>query len=106
MRLGDWHLVFIFATLMLIVVACTPLVTAFLPRTGEPFLALALLGEEGMAEHYYPQDDPNIPVGDAVHWTLYLYNHMGAAQYVAVRVKLLNATTTAPGLGPTSAYAA
>lgn len=59
-------------------------------------MALALLGEEGMAEHYYPEDDPNIEVSEEVHWTLYLYNHMGEAQYVAVRVKLLNSKILAP----------
>jgi hypothetical protein len=96
MRLDEWHLVFILITLMLVGAACTPLITSYLFRTGEPFLALALLGEEGMAEHYYPQNDPNIAVGDVVQWTLYLYNHVGEAQYVAVRVKLLNASMLAP----------
>ena len=59
-------------------------------------MALAVLGEEGMAEHYYPGDDPNIDVGEKIRWTIYLYNHMGKAQYVAVRVKLLNSTMSAP----------
>ena len=49
-----------------------------------------------MAEHYYPGDDPLIEVGEEVRWTLYLYNHVGEAQYVAVRVKLLNSTMLAP----------
>ena len=49
-----------------------------------------------MAEHYYPGDDPLIEVGEEVGWTLYLYNRMGEAQYVAVRVKLLNSTMSAP----------
>ena len=59
-------------------------------------MALAVLGEEGMAEKYYPGEDPSIEVGEEVRWTLYLYNHMGEVQYVAVRVKLLNSTMLAP----------
>ena len=59
-------------------------------------MALAVLGEEGMAENYYPGDDPDLEVGEEVHWTLYLYNHIGEARYVAVRVKLLNSTMLAP----------
>jgi hypothetical protein len=94
--LDDWHLVFVSVCLVLILVACIPVVMAFLPSREEPFLVLALLGEEGMAEHYYPDDDPWIEVGEEVHWTVYLYNHMGETKYVAVRVKLLNSTILAP----------
>jgi len=96
MSLDDWHLVFVSVCLVLLLAACTPVVMAYLPRRGEPFMALAVLGEEGMAEKYYPGDDPEIEVGEEVRWTLYLYNHMGEARYVAVRVKLLNSTMLAP----------
>jgi len=96
MSLDDWHLVFVSICLILVLAVSTPIVMAYLPRRGEPFMALAVLGEEGMTEHYYPSDDPYIEVGEEVHWTLYLYNHMGEAQYVAVRVKLLNSTMLAP----------
>ena len=96
MSLDDWYLVFVSVCLVLVLAVCSPLVMAYLPRRGEPFFALAVLGEEGMAEHYYPGDDPLIEVGEEVRWTLYLYNHVGEAQYVAVRVKLLNSTMLAP----------
>lgn len=96
MSLDDWHLVFVSVCLVLILAACVPVVMAILPRSEEPFLALAVLGEEGMAEHYYPGDDAQIEVGEEVHWTVYLYNHMGETTYVAVRVKLLNSTIIAP----------
>jgi hypothetical protein len=81
---------------MLVLAACSPVVAAYLPRREEPFFALAVLGENGMAEHYYPGDDPNLKVGDAVRWTVYVYNHMGSAQYVSIRFKLLNSTMSAP----------
>jgi hypothetical protein len=96
MSLDDWHLVFVSVCLVLVLGACAPVAMAYLPRSGEPFMALAVLGEEGMAEKYYPGDDPSIGVGEEVHWTLYLNNHMREARYVAVRVKLLNSTMLAP----------
>jgi hypothetical protein len=96
MSLDDWHLVFVSVCLVLVLGACAPVAMAYLPRRGEPFMALAVLGEEGMAEKYYPGDDPSIGVGEEVHWTLYLYNHMGEVRYVAVRVKLLNSTMSSP----------
>jgi hypothetical protein len=96
MSLDDWHLVFVSVCMMLVLAACSPVVAAYLPRREEPFFALAVLGENGMAEHYYPGDDPNLKVGDAVRWTVYLYNHMGSTQYVSIRFKLMNSTMSAP----------
>jgi len=96
MSLDDWRLVFVSVMLILMMGVFGPIAMAYLPRGQEKFLALAVLGEEGMAEKYYPGDDPNIGVGENVNWTLYIYNHMGEAQYVAVRVKLLNSTILPP----------
>lgn len=97
MSLDDWRLVFFSALLILVLGVFSPLATAFFPRGDtEKFFALAVLGEEGMAEKYYPADDPNIGVGETVNWTLYIYNQMGEAQYIAVRVKLLNSTIPPP----------
>ena len=96
MSLDDWHIVFVSICLMVVLAACAPVAMAYLRIREEKFFALAVLGEEGMAEHYYPGNDPDIEVGEEVHWTIYLYNHMGEAQYVAVRMKLLNSTTLAP----------
>ncbi len=66
------------------------------PPPSEQFFAMWILGSEGMAEHYYPGDDPNLRVGEEVNWTLGIYNHMGSLQYVVVHVKLLNSTTASP----------
>jgi hypothetical protein len=96
MSLDDWRLVFVSALLILALCVFGPFTMAYFPRSEERFFALAVLGEEGMAEKYYPGDDPNIGVGETVNWTLYIYNHMGEAQYVAVRVKLLNSTIPPP----------
>jgi len=96
MSLDDWHLVFVSVCLILIFAACAPVIMTLAPIREESFMALAVLGEEGMAESYYPDDDPEIEVGEDVHWILYLNNHMGEAQYVSVKVKLLNSTMSAP----------
>jgi hypothetical protein len=96
MSLDDWHLVFVSVCLVLVLASFAPVVIAYLPRRREPFMALAVLGEEGMAEKYYPGNDSSIGVSEVVHWTLYLYNYMGEVRYVAVRVKLLNSTMLAP----------
>ena len=93
MSLDDWRLVFVSVLLILMLGVFGPIAMAYLPRGQEKYFALAVLGEEGMAEKYYPDDDPDIGVGEDVTWTLYVYNHMGEAQYVAVRMKLLNSTT-------------
>jgi len=96
MSLDDWYLVFVSVCLVLVLVACAPVAVALLPSREESFFALAVLGEEGMAELYYPGDDPQIEVGEEVHWTIYVNNQMGEVQYVAVRVKLLNSIELAP----------
>jgi len=96
MSLDDWHLTFILICTVLIVAAFIPVVSAFLPRNEEPFFALAVLGENGMAEHYYPDENSTIKVGTEVHWFIYIYNHMGKSQYVSIRVKILNSTIMTP----------
>jgi hypothetical protein len=63
---------------------------------SERFFAMWILGSEGLAEHYYPGDNPSLRMGEEVNWILGIYNHMGSLQYVVVRVKLLNSTATAP----------
>lgn len=66
------------------------------PRPVEQFFALGILGENMMAEHYYPGDNSSIELGDTVKWHITLYNHMGSVQYVAIKAKLLNQTTPPP----------
>lgn len=66
------------------------------PPHSEQFYAMSILGSNGLAAHYYPGDNPNIMTGQNVSWTLGIYNHMGALEYVVVRVKLLNSTLQGP----------
>lgn len=96
MSLDDWHTVFVSACLFLALVVSAPLVAAYLPKAQEPFSALALLGQHGMAEDYFPNGSPDIHVGENVRWTIYVHNHMGKTEYISLRIKLLNSTTTPP----------
>jgi hypothetical protein len=47
MSLDDSHLVFVSVCLVLINIACIPVVMALTPCRKESFFALAVLGEEG-----------------------------------------------------------
>ena len=66
------------------------------PPPTEQFFAMWILGSNGLAEHYYPRNNPNITMDENVNWTLGVYNHMGSLQYVVVQVKLLNSTLASP----------
>jgi len=66
------------------------------PPPSEQFFAMWILGFEGLAQNYYPDDNPNLAVGEELNWTLGIYNHMRSIQYVVVRVKVLNSTLVGP----------
>jgi hypothetical protein len=66
------------------------------PRPGEQFFQIYVLGANRLAADYYPNDDPNIPVGVLVHWYIGTTNFMGNVQLVVIRVRLANQTIAAP----------
>lgn len=96
MNLEDWRVVFLSFCFIIMIAIGLNFLWMYPPKRGESFLALALLGEGEMAEQYYPDDDPGIEMGDELHWTVYIYNHMAEAKYIALRVKLLNSTISPP----------
>jgi hypothetical protein len=69
---------------------------AVTPRPKEQFFQIYVLGENRMAERYYPDNSSNIPVGRLVHWYLGATNFMGSVQYVVIEVKLGNSSIEAP----------
>ena len=91
----DFHYLLAFA-LATIVVSSGAAYVLLNPPLPEQFYAMYILGSNGLAEHYYPNDNPNVAVGQPVNWTIGVYNHMGSLQYVVVRVKLLNSTQQSP----------
>jgi len=91
----DTKYVLVFAAIATMV-ASGAAYTLLSPPSSEQFYAMYILGSTGLAEHYYPNDNPNLPISHEVNWTLGVYNHMGSLEYVIVRVKLLNSTITSP----------
>lgn len=59
-------------------------------------MSIATLGKDMKAEGYYPNDDPNLEIGEDFEWHLMLFNRMGRAQLVSARIKLLNSTQSPP----------
>ena len=66
------------------------------PPPRESFFRLYVLGEREMFDHYFPNDNATISPGVPLRWYLGVTNLMGSVQYVAVKVKLGNATTQSP----------
>jgi uncharacterized membrane protein len=90
----------VFITLLIIFEAAAYIATT--PRPQEQFFQLYVLGAQGLAADYYPNDNPNLRVGDLVHWFLGVSNFMGSVQLVELRVKLGNQTIAAPNDQPIS----
>jgi uncharacterized membrane protein len=84
-----------FALIATIVTSSTAYIILHPPST-EQFFAMWILGSGGLAENYYPNGNPNLAVGEPIYWTIGVYNHMSSLEYVVVRVKLLNSTSTNP----------
>jgi len=84
--------IFISAT----IVFSTLAYVAVTPRPKEQFFQIYVLGETKKAERYYPNNNPNIAVGQVVKWYVGATNFMGSVQYVLIRVKLGNSTIKAP----------
>jgi len=66
------------------------------PRPREQFFQIYVLGANDMAADYYPNNDPNIRLGDSVQWYLGVTDFMGTVQFVAIRVKLGNRIIAPP----------
>jgi len=66
------------------------------PPEVEPFLALYTLGRDKTLSNYYAGGSPDLYPNDSVLWYVGVYNHMGLAQYLEIRFKLLNGTLPSP----------
>jgi len=88
--------IFMIGALVLFSILAIAVVSAFWPRYEERFFELGLLGKDKRAEGYYPNNNSTLEVGSPILWHIYVHNHMGSAQNVSVRVKLLNSTMEAP----------
>jgi hypothetical protein len=63
---------------------------------GERFLTLSTLGRNYEASEYYPREGGFVMENETLDWNVQVYNHMAGSEYVALRIKLLNATQQGP----------
>ena len=91
MNLSNWKITFFSIATLILLLINSSIITDYLPeRQTEPFFALALLGRDGMAENYYPGEEPSIYPDTPVKWHVYIYNHMGESQQIKVKIKMIN----------------
>lgn len=96
MKISSQDLRYLLVFMVTTTIVASGVAYAVLSPTSERFYAMYVLGSSGLVEHYYPNDDPDLAIGEPVNWTIGVYNHMGSLQYVVVRVKLLNSTLPSP----------
>jgi len=88
------NLLVVFLTLLVIFEMVAYVTTT--PRPREQFFQLYVLGANRLLSDYYPNNDPNIGVGDLVRWHLGVTDSMGSVQLVVIRIKLANQTIRPP----------
>jgi hypothetical protein len=79
--------------LLIVLVA---VISSVWPTQEMRFIELGLLGKDKTADAYFANENSNIDVGTLSSWFIYVHNHLGYAQNVSVRVKLLNSTMEIP----------
>ena len=82
--------------LVLLLILVVAGISAFWPSYEERFFELGLLGKDKTAESYFQEGNSTLDVSSKVNWYIYVYNHMGNAQNVDVKVKLINSTMELP----------
>lgn len=80
----------------LAIIIAVAMVSSFWPKYEQQFIELGLLGRDGTATGYYPNDNPTLNSNSQVNWQIYIHNNMASSQYITIRVKLLNSTMQAP----------
>ena len=87
-------LIAIFIVLAIIAETGAYLMTTSRPQ--EQFFQVYVLGKNGLAADYYPQNDTDIHVATHVPWFVGVTNSMGKMEFVEMRIKLGNQSTAAP----------
>ena len=88
--------VFTIAVLILILIITVALISTIWPRSETRFFELGLLDKNQTAKAYFEIDNSTIEIGTQVNWFIFVHNHMGSAEKISVRVKLLNSTMVLP----------
>lgn len=66
------------------------------PTPQERFITLSTTGSDNTTRSLYPSSSSIVGEGDSFHWNIQTHNGMGEAEYLALRVKILNATQFGP----------
>lgn len=100
MSIKKYRILFASLGISLVLVASFALLSSIFPYdvTGEKFYVLSILGKNGTAESYYPQDNSSIHQLEEMKWHILVQNFMQTSQYVVINVKILNSTMTGPDL--------
>ena len=96
MSIKEYKPIIILGVFLVAVIGFVYVVSLYWPKYEEYFFELGLLGKEGKAEGYFPDDDSTINIGTPMSWNIYVHNHMGSKQWVSIRVRILNSTMQAP----------
>lgn len=86
------------STKFLIIVCCvfvlviTSTYALLTPRDFERYMILTTLGENMTFTNYYGEENRNLKIDDTIQWHIEVYNRMGTAEYIAVRMKIINST--------------
>lgn len=99
MNLDDLKIIYFSITALIVISIYSPLIMEHFPAPREEsFFALALLGKEGLAENYYPGEEPIVYPDTPVKWHIYIYNHMGESQQIKIKIKLVDSNTPPPNI--------
>lgn len=82
--------------LILLVLFETAAYFSTITRPSEKFFQLYVLGSDGTAGNYYPNNSSSLQIGENIGWHIGVVNDMGTAQFVSIRVKLSNQTMNSP----------
>ena len=83
-------------TFILFLILTGVFLSIFWPRYEERFFEIGLLGKDKLAKDYYLNDNYSLTLGSQVDWFIYVHNHIGSAQNVVVKVKLVNSIVDLP----------
>lgn len=96
MNLRELRLFFLASYLVVIGIIIYPLVLPSLNVEKTGFISLAVLGENGTTEAYFPGDSSSIAPRQQVNWTLRVVNNLGKSTYVTIKVKLSDSDIPGP----------
>lgn len=71
-------------------------INSSLAQQSNGYFALTTLGQDMQADDYFLQDDHLVRHGDKQSWHIAVHNGMDNAEFVSIRVKLLNSTQLIP----------